>query len=364
MAAPTVVAPTAGGAWSLQSKNSALQGRWHDMSLLGQGAATPLNATRDGVLATSTSDGINVSDLIVYPQASPNQTANIWYGAGVVTRAGQGSYMFYNVGNVIVNFDAAHATLARIDVVYAQVLDTVFSESATTLQFGVVTGTPAASPTVPALPAGACLKLAEVAVPSIATRSPNKVQSGDLTDKRKSAATFDGVRYMLPGDALADVGFKMGELRDSTPIASGTGLDRWTGAAWVPMVGVNRLTWTPTIAGMTSNAGTAVGRYTREGKIITAQASFVPTAANLGVGTVTCTLPVAISASAAGYSTGTGFFIDGSGVIHLMQVIGNPGASTVTLYGVTGTSYVTPGNAGYSWTNPNSRLDFQIQYEV
>src|ERR1700742_3788027 len=171
MATPVSVAATVGGAWSLQSVNSALQGRLHDGAQFMQSSATPMAAWRDGVLAATG------SEFLVTALGSPNQTCNVAMGSGLVTRTGQGPYVLYCTATQNVPLDAAHATLARIDVVYARALDSVFSEGGTTLQFGSVAGTPSGSPVAPALPAGAYLKLAQIAVPSLATRPSNQVQS-------------------------------------------------------------------------------------------------------------------------------------------------------------------------------------------
>lgn len=346
MATPVTVTAANGGAWSLQSTNSALQGRLHDGAQFMQTAS--MATWRDGVFAAIGTE-FQLSAL-----GSPNQTVNVAAGSGIVTRTGQGPYVMWSTPTTNVPLDAAHATLARIDVVYARAVDTVFSEGATTLQFGVVTGTPSGSPVVPALPAGAYLKLGEIAVPSLATRPSNQVQTGDITDKRRAASHFDGVRRLLAGDALADAGFRVGELRDSTDLTNGIGIERWNGSGWDPLSFVGSwLPWTPTMSGMLNNAGTFTARYRRIGKAVWGNVKFLPAAtANLGTGTPIISLPFQATSAAAGLISCTGRFLDGSGNNKPLWPLINPGDTGVSVLGLnTSFVYTSPGNAGFSWSN-------------
>jgi hypothetical protein len=357
MATPVTVTAANGGAWSLQSVNSALQGRLHDGAQFMQTAS--MATWRDGVFAAIGTE-FQLSAL-----GSPNQTVNVAAGSGIVTRTGQGPYVVWTTPTTNVPLDAAHATLARIDVVYARAVDNVFSEGATTLQFGIVNGTPSGSPVVPALPAGAYLKLGEIAVPSLATRPSNQVQSGDITDRRRAAAHIDGIRHLLAGDALADAGFRVGELRDSVDLA-GPGIERWNGAGWDTLSFVGSwLSWTPTLAGMLNNAGTVVARYRRIGKLVWCQVKFNPAAtANLGTGTPSFTLPFQATSAQAGLANGTGRMLDASGNNRPLWAEIDPGATVANLFGINSSlQYVTPGTAGYSWGNA-SQYDATIFYEV
>lgn len=357
MATPVTVAAANGGAWSLQSTNSALQGRLHDGAQFMQTAS--MATWRDGVFAAIGTE-FQLSAL-----GSPSQTVNVAAGSGIVTRTGQGPYVMWSTPTTNVPLDAAHATLARIDVVYARAVDAVFSEGATTLQFGIVTGTPSGSPVVPALPAGAYLKLGEIAVPSLASRPSNQVQAGDITDKRRAAGHFDGIRRLIAGDALADVGFRVGELRDSTDLTNGTGIERWNGSSW-DTVGFSGawIAWTPTMSGMLNNAGTFIARYRRQGKVVWANFQFVPAAtANLGTGTPTVTLPFAAAAAQGGLANGNGRLLDASGNNRPLWPVLNPGGTQISLFGLNSSLvYVSPGTAGYSWGNA-SQLDATFTYE-
>jgi len=359
MATPVTVTAANGGAWSLQSVNSALQGRLHDGAHFMQTAS--MATWRDGILS-ATGTEFQVSAL-----GSPNQTVNVAAGAALATRNGQGPYVMWATPTTNVPLDAAHATLARIDVVYARALDGVFSEGGTTLQFGVLTGTASGSPVEPSLPTAfpnaPVLRLAAITVPSLATRPSNQVQSGDVFDKRRAVAHFDGVRRLLTGDLIGDVGFVAGELRDSTLTATGTGIERWNGSTWDALIGAGAwVAFTPTMTGMSNNAGTFVARYRRIGKTIVMHIDFAPAAtASLGSGAVTITgLPVAVSGSSARFTTATGYLFDASGV--LRPITGLVSTTTMAIFGLSGNSLLNPGAAGYTWGNSSS-LTMDVVYE-
>jgi len=264
-------------------------------------------------------------------------------------------------------FDTVKAAKGRIDVVYARALDGVFSEGGTTLQFGVLTGTASGSPVEPSLPTAfpnaPVLRLAAITVPSLATRPSNQVQSGDVFDKRRAVAHFDGVRRLLTGDLIGDVGFVAGELRDSTLTATGTGIERWNGSTWDALIGAGAwVAFTPTMTGMSNNAGTFVARYRRIGKTIVMHIDFAPAAtASLGSGAVTITgLPVAVSGSSARFTTATGYLFDASGV--LRPITGLVSTTTMAIFGLSGNSLLNPGAAGYTWGNSSS-LTMDVVYE-
>jgi hypothetical protein len=72
--------------------------------------------------------------------------------------AAEGVYIGRSVGTVLVDIAAAPASNSRIDTVYVMQRDfnsTTSPDGVTQGEIGVVTGTPAVSPTAPAIPAGA-----------------------------------------------------------------------------------------------------------------------------------------------------------------------------------------------------------------
>lgn len=90
-------------------------------------------------------------------------------GYAVTTRAGKGAYILGTPTSVTVPTTPAHSTLPRIDRIYIVQPDPELSESGVA-RIDVVQGTPASSPTVPALPAGA-LELARKTIAAGATNT-------------------------------------------------------------------------------------------------------------------------------------------------------------------------------------------------
>jgi hypothetical protein len=94
----------------------------------------------------------------------------------------QGTYYVYNdnsAGAVSLAIATANASNPRIDVVIAQVEDAAYSGANNDWKLAVVTGTAAASPTVPALPASS-LVLAYVWIPA----ASSSVTAGNILDLR------------------------------------------------------------------------------------------------------------------------------------------------------------------------------------
>ncbi|MET9479886.1 hypothetical protein [Streptomyces sp. NPDC006638] len=146
-------------------------------------------------------------------------TINVAAGNAWVYATGQGLYgVSLNAGGSA-TLTAAHATLARVDLVYLRVWDNAVDASGLNKADVVyLAGTPSASPVAP-VPAGTqiYLSLATIAVPPSGGGAPSVSQA-----VRPVTVAAGGI---LP-DAAA-VGYYVGQYRDN-----GTGLQRWDGAAW------------------------------------------------------------------------------------------------------------------------------------
>lgn len=175
---------------------------------------------RDGVLMSAS--GTNA--LKVDPQGSPNQTVLIRKGRAIISRTGQGPYLFENETDQTVNMPAASGANTRYDIVCAAVFDkgNFVGDALHGAQWWVESG--ALGGGVPATPAG-MIKLAEV----FRAVSDNTISS-EIADTRKSTVVAGGVRMLGPGDLAADAGLFIGELRDT-----GTSVDRWSGSEWIPL---------------------------------------------------------------------------------------------------------------------------------
>lgn len=209
------------GAWTLQSTNDALSGRLHDGALLLAASTSANSVWRSGVLPSTYLGGL-FQDLAVVQQGSPNMSVIVGPGSAVITRAGQGPYIAYSNANATVTIATSNPTNPRIDLIYCQVLDNALGDGSTGAKVDVVAGTPAGSPTVPALPANA-IPLAQVAVAANAT----SIVTANITLIRKSAGLRGAPRPLLEGDLLADVGFMPGEQRCRLHATYGILVDTW-----------------------------------------------------------------------------------------------------------------------------------------
>lgn len=205
--------------WTLQLANTAQEGRFHDGAFLQALSTTPNNIFRTGVLASvATNPNTTAVDLFTQQQASPNMSVLVSPGSAALASAGaaatRGPYIASSNSNVSVALSASNPTNPRIDVIYMQVIDTVAGDTGSSDGIiSAVTGTPSGSPAVPALPTnGICIPLAQVLVTANATQILNAA----ITDVRKSAGIVGANRFMLPGDAISDPGFRYGELRCRT----------------------------------------------------------------------------------------------------------------------------------------------------
>ncbi len=193
-----------------QAGNNAIDGRYHDTAFLAMAGAnaTVLDGYRDGVLPSAYSSAQYQDLMVLQDSPTPGMAVRTQAGQCVISRASQGQYLCSLRQISRVDLAAASTTNPRRDLIYAQVLDTALGDGETRAKIGRVTGTPAGSPTLPALPAGA-IPLADVAVAANATQ----ITTANITDLRKAAALRGAVRLMLPGDAHADVGSYPGDVR-------------------------------------------------------------------------------------------------------------------------------------------------------
>lgn len=210
------------GAWSIQRRNNAYQGRLLAGMSLAQAmpqnvSATAMGVWRSGVIATS-SFGATIDLLAVAP--GTGMTVNVHKGQGVVMRAGQGPYLGWSDTVVVLTLDAANAVNPRRDLIVMCVYDPALGDTMPTIggvqvpcTIELVTGTPAASPSDPPVPANAIV-LARVAVGANVTTITN----ANVTDLRKGlAAAPTAPRPLLGGDnpasAVTDPGYLWGEQR-------------------------------------------------------------------------------------------------------------------------------------------------------
>lgn len=171
-------------------------------------------------------------------------TINVSAGVATLYWSGQGVYRAAMPASTSPGtVSAAHATLARIDLVYLRVWDTDVDASGLRKAEAVyLVGTAAASPVAPT-PAGTqiYIPLATISVPASGGGSPSV-----STAVRPVTVAPGGI---LPDTALAS-GYYVGQYRDNSSTGA---LERWDGTAWRP--------WSSAIRGI-APAGYATGTYT------------------------------------------------------------------------------------------------------
>lgn len=179
-------------------------------------------------------------------------TVNVATGRAVIpgtTSALQSAYTYLNDSTKAVTIAAAHATLARRDIIIARVQDAAYAGAVNTFTAEVVAGTPAASPVVPATPASSIV-LAEILLPAGAGGAA--VTNGMITDRRVWTVAKGG---LMPITGVAD--------RPVSPY-SGQAVYRldlgvteiWNGSSW--MVGVNESS-SQTLTNKTFSGGSITG---------------------------------------------------------------------------------------------------------
>lgn len=225
-----------GGTSSIQNTNTSTVYRYQNLAELQEGdvGANQLTTSRPGVLSAGALTAEMPNAMFVTASGS-GLVANIAPGAAAVertTKTGPYTVQLRAVGAVTLT--AAHATLGRVDRIDLQVLDGALGDNGgTSLTRIIVTdGTAAASPVAAAAPSNS-IPLATILLPAATTLLTN----GMITDKRKSAGVRGGIRMLLPGDALTDVGYMSGELRDTSAKVGVSGIrtiDRWdaNSAVW------------------------------------------------------------------------------------------------------------------------------------
>ncbi|MGE0399952.1 MAG: hypothetical protein AB7T06_24770 [Kofleriaceae bacterium] len=211
---------------AVQTVPYALQNASHSAALFRQSASAPF--TGGGALSNA--------ELAVTQQASPNMSVLLGpgrakvVGTSVSPPAGmswttQAMYDVLNDAPLTVTIAAANPTNPRIDLVYIQVRDAFYSGANNDAIAGVVTGTPAASPVVPATPANA-VAVATVAVGAGVTTIVNANISRVV-----GRAALLGSGFVADLDALAALtNMGTGDIREVVELAA---MFMYTGSAWV-----------------------------------------------------------------------------------------------------------------------------------
>lgn len=248
--------------WSIQGQShSAEIARNVTAGMLG----APVLAFTNAVSATTAGGshgvlGSGSTDLAVSQNGTPNMSVNVAAGrafirSGNASSIAAGTYAVMNDATVNVAIAAADPTNPRIDLVVIQVRDTNYGEAASDARITVVTGTPAASPAVPALTLYPnALVLAQVAVAAAATT----IVTANITDKRTFVAAVGGTR-LCTSTTRPSTTFPIGQR--IFEIDTGREL-MWDNTGWVIM-SEPPVAFTPTLTNVTAGNGTFDFAYRR-----------------------------------------------------------------------------------------------------
>lgn len=224
----TITSPN-GGTWTDQLANTATIGRYHDLGFAAEGAAGAGNVfkqARPGILSgPPVAAGSNIPGAFA---VAPTSGLNFSIQPGSALEERNTLSGLYHVQSTAVGTAAvgtADPTQTRIDLVTLDHFDgTLGDNSSTTLtRVHVKAGTPGGGVPTPDVTAGARTILGWWTIPATTTT----LTSGMWTDARKSAAVRGSTRVLLPGDALTDPGFMVGERRQRFSATYGWLEDFW-----------------------------------------------------------------------------------------------------------------------------------------
>lgn len=275
---------------ALQSAVFALQGLSnHSAALFRQALTSMLSA--GGTVATG--------ELAISAQSTPNMSVQVAAGrawlpgsqvaavAGVSPFTTQAAYFGLNDAPVTVTIAAADSTNPRVDLIYLAVQDAFYSGANNAPVLGVVTGTPAASPQVPAAPANA-VSLGYAYVTANAT----SITSGN-------AVTFSGTNVRLRGGTYVCTSSSHPQSPAAGWLIYETDTNHllvWNGSAWVNLDGLAPVA--PVLTGSFAAFSTTDLQSLRmwtQGRTGFAS-GFIKTTASIGVGDVqVATIPAGMA---------------------------------------------------------------------
>jgi hypothetical protein len=184
-----------------------------------QAGTYPAESDRLNAQALYATTGIIGSGSLAVTQNSPAgmsvRVASGWAAIVGTTQANMGTYTTYNDALAVLTITTANPTNPRIDRIVVTVRDSYYSGAFNDVIFQVLAGTPAGSPTAPAVPANS-ISLATILVGAAVT----SIVTANITDTRVATTT---------NLAVGDI----------TEIQGGTGITVSSGTGPIPSVAIN-----------------------------------------------------------------------------------------------------------------------------
>lgn len=311
------------GSYSAQADRQALAGL-----LTPEPVSSPI-AARPGVKPSYLGNGLKVTQ-----RATPNMGVTVAGGTCYVSASSiiGGVYECQNDGNFDVTITAAHASLARRDLIVARVYDAVDDVGTENdVKIEAVAGTPASSPVRPATP-GQAIALAEVLVPAAST----SVVNANITDLRNRTVALGGI-LPVTGDTAVPAQPYPGQTIFRT---DHNALILFDGAVWQYLAYGAWFVYTPAWSSSGTqpvlNNGTATGRYCQVGKTVTFHAHIQPgSSTTYGSGTYRVSLPVAPRAGNPSQILQVRVFDNSTGQAYMGQSTAASLTPTLTVQGST-----------------------------
>lgn len=246
-------------------------------------------------------------DLAVTENGTPNMSVNVAAGKVFIDgteNAVQGAYLAVNDATVNLAIAASNPTNPRKDLVVAKVQDAEWSGATNSWSLAVVTGTPAASPAEPAIPANAVV-LAMIDIPAADTAITNS----QITDRRRRASALGGI-VVCTSTTRPTSGLYEGLFIYETDTDKLLGYD---GSGWVTAAALGAFpSYTPTLTQSGAVAKTLTyTKYTQRGKAVEGTAYMTVTGTGTASNAVKIGLPVP-AATVAATIIGTGYILDSS----------------------------------------------------
>ena len=284
---------------------------------------------------------VQAGDLEVTQNGTPNMTVNVATGQVVVPGSEgtyQGAYICENRGSLSVSIAAADATNPRYDLIVARVRDAAYSGATNTFAIEAVTGTPAASPAEPTIPANSWV-LARVEVVALDTT----ITTSNITDRRTTGTGQFGRAAALGGKIVCT--------STTRPTAPFEGMDiyetdtdfeyTYSGSAWVSTAQLGAwTTYSPTLGQPGAVTYTATyARYQKIGRMVTVSVFLTVTGTGNAATKVTVSLPFT-AVQAANMAVGSGMIVESSPAATLPGIVLIDSTTTAAM----GPSNATTGN--------------------
>lgn len=193
-------------------------------ALLDRLALGALMTPAPTVGALAVRSGVKPGGMTVTQRATPGMAVTVGAGTAFVQspQAAGGVYVVHNDAPYDVTIATAHASLGRRDLIVVRIYDAEITGSTNAWALEAVTGTPAGSPSPPAVPSGA-MAIAQIQV----NASASSITNANITDLRTYTAALGGA-VPVPAASLPASPYVGQAVYDSTNLLP----KWWSGSAW------------------------------------------------------------------------------------------------------------------------------------